>query len=57
MYGAEYVWILQEPQLALWNITNDCNKNNIKKAKEGVILVSNYDVIVDNVTSISGLVS
>lgn len=51
MYGPDYVWILQDRQEIWWNVTTECSK-----AVEGIILVSDYNVVAENSSSISGLV-
>lgn len=64
MFGADYVWILQDQQTNWWHninnssTTSDCISSKLSKSIEGVILVGDFNNRVsENQTSISGLVS
>lgn len=57
MYGDDYVWILQDRQEMWWNSRTECTSSELYKSVEGLILVSDYNVLTDNNTSISGLVT
>lgn len=59
MYGADYVWILQESEnKSWWDIEekNDCSLKHLHAAIENVIIVSSFNHIVGDEKSISGLV-
>ncbi|RZB39861.1 gamma-aminobutyric acid type B receptor subunit 2, partial [Asbolus verrucosus] len=55
MYGADYVWILQDRQEIWWNSPKECSSAQLNKSVNGLILVSDHNVVTDNGTSISGL--
>ncbi|EFA01604.1 gamma-aminobutyric acid type B receptor subunit 2 [Tribolium castaneum] len=55
MYGPDYVWILQDRQEVWWNVTTHCVSLELSKSVEGIILVSDYNIVGENNTSISGL--
>lgn len=60
MYGADYVWILQESQnKSWWDVEEqyDCSIKHLHAAVENVIIVSSLNHIVGDEKSISGLVS
>lgn len=61
MYGADYVWILQNfHNESWWNMDedqqSDCSLKQLHSAIENVIMVSSYNHIVGDEQSISGLV-
>lgn len=60
MYGADYAWILQETfeNNRWWESAEsaDCSLKNLHTAVENVLIVSSYNNIVGEETSISGLV-
>lgn len=60
MYGADYVWILQESEesnKSWWDVEKtDCFAKHLHAAIENVIIVSSYNHIVGDEKSISGLV-
>lgn len=58
MYGAEYVWILQETHGEPWwlNPTVDCSRKDLEKAAESLIIVGSHNSIVGSEISYSGLV-
>lgn len=55
MYGVDYVWILSDFNVSWWNSYN-CAKNHMKLSTDGIILISNYNSLPDNETTISSLV-
>lgn len=65
MYGADYVWILQESEnKSWWNEYEydyekqqfDCSFKHLHEAVENVFIISSYNHIVGEEKSISGLV-
>ena len=61
MFGADYVWILQEYENESWwsdsdYEQHDCTLNILHEAIENVFIVSSYNHIVGEEKSISGLV-
>jgi hypothetical protein len=60
MYGADYAWILQETfeRTRWWESaeSTDCSLKHLHSAVEKVLIVSSYNNIVGEETSISGLV-
>lgn len=56
MYGPDYVWILPDHGTTWWNDTKECNPHHLKRSVEGLILISHYNYLFENETSISGLV-
>lgn len=58
MYGAEYVWILQETQGEPWWLkpTLECSRKDLEKAAESLIIVGSHNSIVGSEISYSGLV-
>lgn len=56
MHGPDYVWILPDYETSWWNETKHCNPIHLKEAAEGLILVSRYNFLFENQTSISNLV-
>lgn len=58
MYGAEYVWILQETHGEPWwlNPTVECSRKDLEKAAESLIIVGSHNSIVGSEISYSGLV-
>lgn len=60
MFGADYVWILQESENESWwndYDDHDCVRKHLHEAVENVFIVSSYNHIVGEEKSISGLVS
>lgn len=55
MYG-DYVWILQDRQEIWWRSTADCDLKQLETAVNSMILVSDYNVVSEDATSVSGLV-
>jgi hypothetical protein len=61
MFGADYVWILQESENESWwngyDDQHDCAYKHLHEAIENVFIVSSYNHIVGEEKSTSGLVS
>ncbi|KAB0798802.1 hypothetical protein PPYR_06682 [Photinus pyralis] len=55
MYGKDYVWILQDQNGIWWENSKECNTEALRKAVEGVVLVSDYNYLSHNETAISGI--
>ena len=59
MFGADYIWILQENLDCPWwlELTSDCSQKDLIEAVESVLVVKSFNKIVGSAASISGLVS
>lgn len=55
MYGLDYIWILQDQSTFWWNSSTDCDAKFLYKAIEGLILISSYNSLSNEETSISGI--
>lgn len=44
MFGAEYVWIIENRDVEWWQqMVSDCNQSQLREAVEGIILVGDFD--------------
>lgn len=57
MFGADYIWILQENLGGpWWRNATECSQKDLIAAVESVLVVKSFNKIVGNDVSISGLV-
>lgn len=56
MYGKDYVWILQNHNMLWWKSSQDCDHVFLQKVMESLILVSDYNILLDNETAVSAMV-
>lgn len=57
MYGKDYQWILQDQRIVWWKNSLECMNHELHAAVEGLIFVTDYDLLLDNETSVSGMVN